>query len=376
MKRLLFMLLATQVSSCQNKEAQNQPTEKKQTKEMQLSQERKTTFQWEEGLNAPQGYPIEVYRGGLELAAGFVGLSGLGTTTGFGGWGANGNGMSHGVKSLPKHINCIWLSYAEDCMYKINCDVDYEKIVQLFNEGFVDSNRKRGRQMDTYDSIMTGFAPGGVVVIWVAGGDKKVEIGRYQGEKTTVSAQEIASLDSHERLLFDSLHRKEIMKYPKIVSPDVQKANENKPIPFGLWDTYREKYSWRPVFIFPEYGKMIDRVRIEKMNGEFETLMYEEFYDNDFKQSAIPRRFSFGWWDKKGQGYGASVSFDENEILAAYAEMFKKDRNANVEIHFKINKINTYFSVTLENGTMNFPLIKNNIEVFQSRTLTKQYKKE
>ena len=370
---VLFIIVVIYLASCQNSKTEKQVTEVVDT---QPTRERKTTFQWEEGLNAPQGYPIEVYRGGLELAAGFVGLSGLGTTTGFGGWGANGNGMSHGVKSLPKRINCIWLSYAEDCMYKINCDVDYEKIVQLFNEGYVSSNRKRGLRIETYDSIMTGFAPGGVVVIWVAGVDKKVEIGRYQGEKTTVSAQEIASLDSHERLLFDSLHRKEIMKYPKIVSPDVQKANENKPIPFGLWDTYREKYSWRPVFIFPKDGKMNDDVRLEMINGEFETLLFEDFYNNAFSKRAIPRGLGFSWWDKSGQGYGADVDFNEKEILDAYEVIYKTDRNANVELILTINMSNTFFSAKLKKGNIQVPLINNAIKVFESRVVTKMYKKE
>ena len=376
MKHLLFIILITQLSACQNKDAQKQHIETTQTKEMQTTQDRKTTFQWSEGLNAPQGYPIEVYRGGLELASGFVGLSGLGTTTGFGGWGANGNGMSNGVKSLPKRINCIWLSYAEDCMYEINCDVDYEKIVQLFNEGYISSNRKRGRKIETYSKITTGFAPGGVVVLWVSGVDKKVEIGRYQGKKTTVSPQEIASLDSHERLLFDPIHRKEIMKYPKIVAPEVQKANKDKPIPFGLWDRYREKYSWRPIFIIPEESKLKDQTKIDMFNGEKETLIYEFFTNNEFYKRALPSGLAFSWWDKNGQGYSGNVDFDEKEILDAFAEMYKKDRNANVEIHFKINKTNTFFNVKLLSDGLEIPLINNGITVFESSKLTKEYKKD
>jgi hypothetical protein len=373
MKQLLIILLLTQLSACQNKHTENQKTD---STKMQTTQERKTTFKWEEGLNAPQGYPIEVYRGGLELATGFVGLSGLGTTTGFTGWGNDSNGMSSGIKSLPKRINCIWLSYAEDCMYEINCDVDYEKIVQLFNEGYISGIRKRGKQMTTYNKIMVGFAPGGVVVLWVSGGDKKVEIGSYLGKKTTVSPQEIALLDSHEQLLFDPKMRKHVMENPRVVPPEVQAINKNKPIPFGLWDTYREKYSWKPIFSLPDNGKMYDDFRIEMANGEVETLRYEEFIKNDFKERAIPKRFSFGWWDKNGQGYGGSVLFDEKEISNAYALFFKEENSKQIELEIKVNMSNTFFTIKLKSTSKEIALTNNKIEVFESRLLTKKYVKE
>ncbi len=383
MKYILLIILITQISACQNKQSQNQQIQNqqiqnKQTKptKMQITQDTKTTFQWEEGLNAPQGYPIEVYRGGLELATGFVGLSGLGTTTGFTGWGNDSNGMSSGIKSLPKRINCIWLSYAEDCMYEINCDVDYEKIVKLFNKGYVSGIRKRGKQMTTYNKIMVGFAPQGVVVLWVSGGDKKVEIGRYQGKKTTVSAKEIASLDSHEQLLFDPSMRKHVMENPRIVPQEVQAINKNKPIPFGLWDSYRDKFSWKPIFSLPDNEKMYDDFRIEMMNGEIETLRYEEFTENDFKERAIPKRFSFGWWDKNGQGYGGNVLFDEKEIFNAYREIFNEGNTKQIEVEIKVNMTNTFFTIKLKSKTNEIALTNSKIEVFESSVLTKKYLKE
>ncbi|MFD2909853.1 DUF2931 family protein [Flavobacterium ardleyense] len=373
MKYLLFIILVTQLGACQNKHIEKPPIE---SKNMQTTQHIKTTFQWSEGLNAPLGYPVSVYRGGLELSSGFVGLSGLATASGFGGWGAEGNGMSNGIKSLPKRINCIWLSYAEDCMYEINCDVDYEKTLKLFNEGFIDSNRKRGRKMDTYNKIMVGFAPGGVVVLWASGGDKKVEIGRYQGEKTIVSPEEIAKLDSHEKLFFDPAMRKHVMDNPRIVPPEVQKLNKNKPIPFGLWDIYREKHSWRPIFSIPDEGKMNDRVRIEKYNGENETLLYEEFYDNKFAARAIPQRINFGYWDKNGQGYGCNVILNESEIFDAFNKLSKEESGGNLELLLKTNKTNSFIVVSLKGKQNEIALIKSTIEVFESSKLTKEFKVE
>ncbi|WP_244285496.1 DUF2931 family protein, partial [Flavobacterium araucananum] len=168
-----------------------------------------TNFKWQEGLSCPSGYPIEVYRGWLEgpLVSNGVNespnsttsISGFGTTTGMGGWGKNSSGMSQGVKPIPQRLNCIWYSYVEELMYEIDTELDYPKMVKLFNEGFQSSVRKRGKVMITYDTITVGFTPGGVVVVWLQNGGRQVEIGRYQGNKVVISPKEIASLDSHER---------------------------------------------------------------------------------------------------------------------------------------------------------------------------------
>jgi hypothetical protein len=374
---LTLGLLLTISSSCQKKKCPSLTLpEGKEILNNKQQKQMKTTFLWEEGLDAPLGYPVEVYRGGLELASGFVGLSGEGTTTGFEGWGTDGNGMSYGVKPLPKRINCIWLSYAEDCMYEINCEVDYDKMVKLFNEGFIEKN-VRGREMITYDKIMTGFAPGGVVVIWVSGAGKKVEIGRYQGKKTTIPAQEIASLDSHEHLLFDPIDRKRTMENPKIIPPEVQAANKNKAIPYGLWDTYREKYTWRPIFIISDEGKMNGDVSFTMINGERETLVYELYTNNEYSKRAIPKSFGFGWWDKNGQGYGGYVKFDEKEITTAFENIYKDNTNGSIDIEIRVNKLNSFFTVTLRgNGKEIAVNEKSKVDAYKSRGLTEKYIKE
>ena len=368
MKILITLLLLTQLAACQNKTVPTQTT----TANQQATKTMETIFKWDEGVNAPEGYPVEVYRGGFEN--GFTSLSGMGGSDNT--WGSPSSGMSSGEKGIPHRINCIWVAYAEDCMYEIDCEIDYNKMLLLFNEGFYSSVRKMGKKMDTYTHITAGFAPGGVVVIWLAGAGKQVEVGRYQGKKTTVSQAEINSLDSHERLLFDPVDRKRTMENPKITPPEVQEANKNKPIPFGLWDTYREKYSWRPTFIIQREGKMSDQFRFEMINGEVETLIYEIFEENKFEKRAIPKRFVFGYWDKDGQGYGGEIDFDEKEIFEAFATIYKDGKEGDTEIELKANMINTYLAIKLKGNGKEVAILKAKIEVYESRAVTRRYKKQ
>ncbi|MFD1606066.1 DUF2931 family protein [Flavobacterium artemisiae] len=379
----VLILLATSIltSSCQ---------ENKQTKQVAKSviqdtlTNMKTNFKWQEGLSCPSGYPIQVYKGWLEgplvsngveeSPSSSTSISGFGTTTGMGGWGENSSGMSQGEKSIPKRLNCTWYSYVEDVMYHINTELDYQKMVKLFNEGFQSSVRKRGKVITTYDHITVGFAPGGVVVVWVqGGGQKNVEIGRYQAKKVIISPEEIASLDSHERLLFDPADRARTLKNPKIIAPEVQEANKNKPIPYGLWDSYRIKYSWRPTLVFVREGKVQDDLGFEMFNGEKEKLLGEEFTKNEYQERAIPKSLGIGYWDKNGQGYGGVIDFEEKEIFDAFKELHKKNVEANIDLEIKINPGSTYLGVELKNGVNSIPLKKSKLQVYESRSLTKEY---
>ena len=375
MKIFITLLLLTQLGSCQNKTKLDKTTQpQKTTTTMNDNTPIQRYFKWEQGVNAPAGYPVEVYRGGLESVSGFTSLSGMGGSSNT--WGSPSSGMSSGEKEAPNRINCIWVAHAEDCMYKIDCAIDYDRMIQLFNEGFIDSNRRRGRKMDTYDVITTGFAPGGVVVIWLVGCDRQVEVGRYQGEKFTVPQAEINSLDSHQQLLFDSVDRKRIMKNPMIVPLEIQEAHKNKPIPFGLWDTYREKYSWRPTFVIQREGKMEEDVRFSMFNGEVETLIYETFDENKFEKRALPKRIVIGWWDKEGKGYGGEVNFDEKEIFEAFATIYKDSKEGDAEIEFKANVTNTYLVIKIKGNGKELFISESKVEVFESRAVTRRYKKQ
>ena len=322
-------------------------------------------FEWVENLNCPTGYPIAVYRGGLEGDGGFVSLSDR-FSTGIRGWGSSGNGTSYGVKALPSRINCIWISYAEDCAYSIDTDIDYVRAVQLFKKGYPDSNRKFGKRQTTFDTILVGFAPGGVVIIWAMGAGRNVEIGRYKGEKYKVPQTEIDKLDNHERLLFDPVDRKNIMLNTKVIPLEVREAHAGKPIPYGLWDTYRIRYSWRPTYVVRDEGGKVDEIRIGCFNGEAQNLFDEELAENKYQKRAIPKGLGFGWKGKNGQNYGGHIKFDEQEIFAAFQEMYKDNIEGQAELQFSINYNNDYVTILLKQGDKQIRLLKTKVTTYKS----------
>lgn len=358
----LLLLLAFS-SSCKenntNKNDKDKALKDNSTKTMNVEK-----FYWEENINSPLGYPVEVYRGGLEAKDGsYVSLS-LGPDAG--NWGELGSGMSSGEKPVPNRLNVTWISYAENIFYDIDTEIDHDKMVKLFKEGYEENNKKWGRRKENYRTIIVGFAPGGVAVIWLAGAGKQVEIGRYQAEKITIPQEEIDKLDSHDKLLFDEANVKRIMSKESFVPLEVQKANQNKPIPFGLWDTYRKQYDWKIDFVVDNGGKVAD-FSYTLFNGERDEIFPENLPEKTYTKRAIPKQLSLGWHDQQGQLYGGSLDFNEKEIFNAFAAIYEKDPNAKATLVLTVNKTNTYLTVTLKTDDKTIALKENNINIFKSR---------
>ena len=347
-KTLALALFITITSSCQKKENNKMNT-----------QNTEPEFEGEATLCSPFGFPMEVYKGHIGGGTLTIGLE-----TGVQGWGSSGSGIGNGAKPLPKELSCIWVSYAEDCMYSIDCPVDYDKLVAVFEEGYQSSVKKLGYKKITYNAIIVGFAPGGVVVVWASGPGRTVEIGRYQGKKYVVPQEEIDKLDASGRTIFDPKFRKMIMTSPNIIPIEMQ--NNPKPIPYGLWDSYRTRYNWRPVVEVQNEAIILD-VSFDMFNGEKEALFDKTLIENKFEKRGILSGIGIGWRDTKGQGYGGLIYFNEEEIRNAFKKMYKDIPDAESELVFTVNHANNFITVLLKCGDKKIRFIKNNVEVFKSR---------
>ncbi|MGE8432097.1 DUF2931 family protein [Chryseobacterium joostei] len=355
-KYLLGFLFFTQIS-CQEKKDQ------KKTEAM-------TKYEWSEGRSASLGYPMEVYKGGIDCEGGeWVSLDN-GMIPGNDIWGSVNNGMSKGFKSLPTRLDFIWMSYMENQFYLIDTAIDTNKIREYFKKGFdiKVTNGSGDIEHMTYKTVCVGLAPGGVVVVWVSGiGDQK-EIGRYQAKKVNIPESEIAKLDSHQNRFWrkdylDMVHTRE-----QIIPAKVREENKGKPIPFGLWDTYRIRYSWKPVFELPEKAKLnpLANVKLSTVNGEIEQLDTAKTPVAENEPRAIPRRIVFDFIGADGKEYGANCDLNEKSSFEAFKTVFGDNPNSTkAYIIVKVNEANSYFTIKLkgENGKEAF-IKADKIEVF------------
>lgn len=351
---VLIILLMSQLASCQK----NSNKTKNRSAEI---------YEWKDATSCPYGFPVDIYKGGLQnLNTGSYTSLNAGTTIGNGYWGEASYGMGSGVKSLPDHLNVVFLSYAEEKFYQIDEALDYEKIREYFRKGY-DTKITNGTgdiRHVNYDTIIVGFAPGGVCVIWIAGPGAQIEVGRFQGKEVVIPKEEIENLDSHDHLLFEHEYREKLMKNPHIVPLDIQGIE----IPYDLWDSYRKKYNWKPVFDLPD-GSVLDEkaeVIFFMINGEKKSVFSEKFPMKDFVKKAILKRIVFSYKDKEGKEYGALADINEESAFSGFKEVFgEHPENVTADLEIKVNLANTFFTIMLKGSNGKRAFIKTeNLEVF------------
>ncbi|MDO4228969.1 MAG: DUF2931 family protein [Capnocytophaga sp.] len=353
---LLLIVFTMQLSSCQNKK----------------SDMKNDKFEWQEATSATIACPIDVYMGGLISKNGFTSLY-SGTTAG--NWGEANRGMSSGLKTIPNHLHAIWMSYTEHTFYEIDTPIDYDKMVTLFNEGFYrpsDGDDPRPRK-EEYDTIIVGFAPGGVVVIWLEGAGRQIEVGRYQGEKKTFSEEEIDALPSGPQKNMHRLdYQRKVVYEWDFIPAEVLKANEGKPIPYGIWDMYRKKYNWQ--LIFESVNPMKTRkVMYTLFNGEREHLfgdteietypdIPEAFRWTAKIERAIPKTISFRWIENDTK-FGGVVKFDEQEVFNVFDQVFENNPLTEAKLVIYINEDKTDATVVLKSEDKEVALFNSKISI-------------
>ena len=319
-------------------------------------------YEWGVAVNTPIGYPIRFYAamvGSTPISREFYSI------TEEPDWGCAFGYESHSMGELPQRVDMVWLSYKEDCFYRLKTAIDYEKIAKLFREGFDERFSNGKMNHTTYDTVVVGIAPGGVVVLWVGSGYFRIkEIGKYQAEK--IELREPEGLDNHQRLIFDKEYAKRLLTNNTIIPEDFREANKNKPIPFGLWDSYRDnQYQWYPTFEIPN-GRIGD-VDYQYWNGEADTFFFTDFialegqkdvfapqelYHN-IRKLPLFKEIRFTYKAEDGIKYGMKIEFDWEDILKAYKKVFgEHPEEVKAHLDIRLNRDNTYLTVRLvgDNG--------------------------
>ena len=349
---ITFILLALWLTGCWGYKA-------KQDKNKANAQ---PEYKWGVAVNTPIGYPIRFYAGRV---GGMSIIGELYSITEEPDWGCAAGYESRSMEELPQNVDMVWLSYKEDCFYRLKTAIDYEKIAKLFREGFDERVPNGEVRHKTYDTIVVGIAPGGVVVLWVGYGYLPLtEIGRYQAEK--IALREPEGLDNHQKLIFSKKDREEVLNSNTIIPEDFREANKNKPIPFGLWDSYRDhQYQWYPTFEIPN-GRIGD-VDYQYWNGEADTFFFTDFVAlegqkdvfapqelyHDIRKLPLYKEIRFNYKAEDGIKYGVGLQFDWEDILKAYKKVFgERPEEVKAHLDIRINRDNTYLTVRLvgDNG--------------------------
>jgi hypothetical protein len=309
-----------------------------------------TPLEYAAGICAPKLYPVEVYTGDFYAVNDWLPLASGGVVDI--GWGNNGMNMSRS-RIIPTGFKVTYFAYMENKFYTGDFALPSDTIRSLFKEGIIEYRTKK---YDTYDAMIVGMAPGGVLVVWMQSVDKQVEIGRYQATETDINWKSFIPTNGRAREEYVSF---------MIDDTPLAKANFQKNgLMLGLWDTYRIKYSWRPKFEFPE-GSKVEGIDLKMYNGEFAFVWGEELAKNAYKPQAITWRIYLLFADENGQDFGADIDFDEKEIFDAYKLIYRDNKDQDAELVIKYNDTRTSLEIYLRSESEEIELEKCKIKIYK-----------
>ena len=148
---ITFILIALWLTGCWGYKA-------KQDKNNKANANAQPEYKWGVAVNTPIGYPIRFY-------AARVGstpiVRELYSITEEPDWGNAMGYESCSMEELPQNVDMVWLSYKEDCFYRLKTAIDYEKIAKLFKNGYKRRVPNGEVRHTTYNTIVAGLAPGG-----------------------------------------------------------------------------------------------------------------------------------------------------------------------------------------------------------------------
>lgn len=312
----LQLILIIQLSSCQRME--------------------KEGYVWIPTIGAPKEYPIMIIKGefitakepaiGLPICA-FV----------HAGWGNSGCVMDIGSrkKSLPDSLAITWISYAENKFYSGRFALPKEKMSDLFKKGFLDHNTNEVRN---YNYLTLGMTPGGAVVLWLAGGYKQVEVGKFQAHEVKLTAQELGKDYAY-------IFRPDFAKntYEEGISKDLRDQTAKVGFKADQVDQWLKRYNWHST-VNPKTVKFFE-VYCKYLNREEEEIFGPELLNNTFGQRAAPKEVNVVWIDSKGRKMITNIIFDADEIQSVFNKL---SQNAKAELNFEVNPEEYTVAVTLK----------------------------
>ncbi|MDR2237058.1 MAG: DUF2931 family protein [Chryseobacterium sp.] len=285
------------------------------------------SFPYSVTFSTATGYASEVHEGYLadDKRKLICGVPKSGTEDGP--WQYDGTPGGQGGDIAPSYLSLTYASYAEKKFYHVEGDLPKEKILAAFRKGFkIKGNEAENGEVPwvdgTYDQITIGAAPGGVVVVWLAGNHHRTEICRLQAKEIFVNKDEFRpnpKPDENQTQFFDT-------KFNIYVPDSLKTSIEKNGIPYGLWDKYREKYNYR--FRLHPYDEKdtFDQIYRINYNGESEYLIGAKAAEV-YKSDAIPYNVTFMM-----QKYNAEIEFNDTELMNTFKNLKEKHTGKPIDI--------------------------------------------
>ena len=279
-------------------------------------------------------------------------------------WGDSGKGWTeqHGT---PSGADIVYFSEYEEKFYHLNVDFDKEKIKEFMKRAYARIDDKkdetkeykelgrsyvsgRNQPYDSFSTLVFGFAPKGMVVVWLRFGigNTQIELDRFQAIEVT----------DHQLI---SKSKKKYLDDFRITEDQFKEANKKYLIPNAspeLWDNYRKRYQWAPIATSQNKNFELLQIITHYYNGERENMLRPWVKNPPVRQRGIPSQLQVFWQTGKesDQRKVAEIYLDWNEV----EKVFNSSHNKNIKA--EISEDNSSIQLTIDGN----PLKADSIRIF------------
>lgn len=319
-------------------------------------------FEWAAAMSNPAGYPVQLYKGTFifpnDKNHDFTFSEGNAINY-HAKWGEAGGETYKRMMSLPKAIDVTWYSFSENTFYQFHDTIDYNKLLTLFKQPYVE-RRAASDVEEHYDKIIFGFAPGGGLVLWAGGsGYRQVEIGQYQAKKIDIDQPVSDSKEMVYGDLFNQEWRNKVMTDTMIIPLAIQMAKKNQPVPNDYWSKLGIAYTWNPKFVVAPEIKTYDAI-FQYFNAE--RFVFDERAQNiPVEKRGIPQHIYVKWYDKNQNRCAVNFEFDETDIFKKFKAFFDYDKNTKAEMEIIVDTQNGRATARLKNAEHELLLMETQI---------------
>ncbi len=282
-----------------------------------------------------------------------------------GSWGDSGS-MWTEQYGTPIGADITYYSRYEDLFYHLDINFPEDKVKDYMDRAYarwddLEDETKEYKRLgrgyaakndenayDSFSTLVFGFAPKGMVVVWLNFGNTRIELGRYQAKAITDKAAIAKAKEKYLQMYRISPERFEEAR-TELAMPDASPEE---------WDRYRQRYNWRPVVTSENLKFRLFEVLNYTYNGEKESALRPWVLDIPYKERAVPKEMVFFWetGKAKNQKFNARAFFNWQKTN----EAFKKAGNK-IELQVKITPDNNSIELLLNNQ----PLESDSIRIYQ-----------
>ncbi|MFY7814451.1 MAG: DUF2931 family protein [Chryseobacterium taeanense] len=279
-------------------------------------------------------------------------------------WGDSGKGFTE-QSGTPVGADIVYFSRYEDTFYHLKADFPKDKVLNMVQRAYANNEsdsseeplkefisikdepdyyekyNKFGMSYYKFGTLVFGFAPKGMVVVWFRYGYVSVQLGEFQAEVVKDDTKYADKLFSKI-----SQTREEIKQ--RMFMPDASPEE---------WKNYQKRYSWAPYISSENKAFRLFRTQAEYYNGEREIMLRPWGIKPPLKERAVPKEISFFWETEKGQSFEGRAFFNWKKVN----EQFEKS-GKDFKLDLKIAPDNNSMEILINNQ----PVPVDSTRIYQS----------